>query len=111
MNNQKRNRVKIQVQENQMNPDSQLIREEFDFNLQQLEERQFEIEKIRTDSQILNEIIIDLAEMVNNQGESVKQISKQTKVAREKTESALNQIKMTKNYKENDSYCSFCYIC
>lgn len=86
------------------------FREEFDLNQYLIEERANEIERIRCDSQTLNEIMLDLTEMVNNQGESVNKISKDVNKAKRKTEQALNELEKTQKYKE-ESCCSFCSIC
>lgn len=86
------------------------FREEYELNQYLIEERTNEIEKIRCDSQVLNEIMLDLAEMVNNQGEWVDKISEDVNKAKQKTEKALNEIKKTEKYRE-EACCSFCHIC
>lgn len=86
------------------------FREQFNFNQYLLEERAEEIERIRHDSQILNEIMMDLAHIVDEQGESIDKIANETSKAKNKTEKALKEIKKTEKYRE-EPCCSFCYVC
>lgn len=112
MNNQNQIRNQFQIH-TEMEIDLESgFHEQTEFNRYIASERETEIEKIRCDSQVLNEIMLDLVEMVNNQGESVKQISKQTNNAKKKLEKTLIEIRKTEKYKESQiQCCNFCIIC
>ena len=104
------NKLQEQTQANMEQDLEAGFREEYNFNQYLIEERATEVEKIRHDSQILNEIMMDLAEMVNNQGEGINTIKNETNKTKKRTENALNELRKTKKYQE-EPCCSFCYIC
>ena len=67
-----------------------------------LEDREKEIFEINRKAVILNEIMKDLAVMVNEQGSPIKEVSQNTQETRENATKALEEIKKNE---DKESYC------
>lgn len=88
----------------------QRFQEEWNFNQELLEDQYEELEKIRYDSKLINEMVKDLAEMVTKQNNSIDDITNGTKTAKNKSKKALIELKKTARNQEESELCSLCSI-
>ena len=83
---------------------------ELEFNEQLMNEREIEIMDISRKSSIINDIMKDLAVMVNEQGGNIQNIHENTSQSKEKTKKGLDELEIANKRQSDDSYCNFCVI-
>lgn len=86
----------------------QTLGHEIDANTQLIEHRKKELMEINRVANTVNDMMNDLAGMVNTQGDDLKLASKNVKTARENTDRGLVEVKKAEEYQTEGQGCVVC---